>query len=43
MQHFVTHKYLDATVTVEWSDLMDGPWTQKTKDLTVEHDHKLYD
>jgi len=39
MKHFVKHTYLDGTeITCEWSELFDGPWTQKTKDLTVKHD-----
>lgn len=43
MRHYIKHIYLDTTFTVEWSVLMDGPWTQKEDNLTVNHNHNFYE
>jgi hypothetical protein len=43
MRHYVSHKYSDGVeVTCEWSEFMDGPWKQKTNNLTVIHDYPFY-
>lgn len=42
-KHFVKHVYLDLTITVEWSEPFDGPWTQKEDTITVKHNYNFID